>query len=50
MPCNMEFLGFFGWSKNKCYSNLAENIDGTPASLVFNMDEAGEDDYVDTHS
>ena len=32
------------------YSNLAENINGTPASLVFNMDEAGEDDYVDTHS
>ncbi|KAK8894503.1 hypothetical protein M9Y10_022937 [Tritrichomonas musculus] len=32
------------------YSNIAENIDGTPASLVFNIDEAGEDDYVDTHS
>ena len=35
---------------DNCYSNLAENIDGTPPSLVFNMDEAGEDDYVETHS
>ncbi|KAK8889607.1 hypothetical protein M9Y10_034358 [Tritrichomonas musculus] len=30
------------------YDNLAQDIDGTQASLVFNMDEAGEDDYVDT--
>ena len=30
------------------YDNLAQEIDGTPASLIFNMDEAGEDDYVDT--
>ena len=32
------------------YDNLAHEINGTPASLIFNMDEAGEDDYVDTHS
>lgn len=31
------------------YDDLAQTIDGSPASLVFNMDEAGEDDYVDTH-
>lgn len=32
------------------YDNLAQEIDGAPASLIFNMDEAGEDDYVDTRS
>lgn len=35
---------------DKYYEDLANIINGTPASLVFNMDEAGEDDYVDTHS
>lgn len=32
------------------YSKLAENIDGKPSSLVFSMDEAGQDEYIDTHS
>lgn len=32
------------------YANLAESVDGVPASLVFNMDEAGQDEYVDTHA
>lgn len=32
------------------YVELAQNVDGVPASLVFNMDEAGQDEYVDTHA
>lgn len=33
----------------KYYDDLAILINNAPASLVFNMDEAGEDDYIDTH-
>ena len=29
---------------------MADNIDGTPASLVFIMDEVGKDHCIDTHS
>lgn len=29
---------------------LSQMIDGTPASLVYNMDKAGQDDFVDLHS
>ena len=32
------------------YRRLSEAINGIPASLVFNIDEAGEDDYVDMHA
>ena len=32
------------------FVNLKNAVDGVPVSLVFNIDEAGEDDYVDTHS
>lgn len=32
------------------YTKLAENIDRTPASLIFNIEEVGQGDYVDTHS
>ena len=31
------------------YVELAQNVDGVPPSLVFNMDKAGQDEYVDTH-
>ena len=32
------------------YTNLGMHVNGVPASLVFNMDEAGQDEYVGTHS
>ena len=32
------------------FVDLKNTVDGVPASLVFNMDEAGQDDYIDTHS
>lgn len=32
------------------FSNLSNSVNNVPVSLVFNIDEAGEDDYVDTHS
>ena len=32
------------------YERLANSVNGVPVSLIFNIDEAGEDDYVDTHS
>ncbi len=35
---------------NNYYTDLEMRVNGVPASLVFNMDEAGQDDYVDTHS
>lgn len=27
-----------------------QNVDGVPSRLVFNMDEAGQDEYVDAHA
>lgn len=35
---------------NNYYTDLGMCVNGVPASLVFNMDEAGQDEYVDTHS
>ena len=35
---------------DRYYNNLGMCVNGVPASLVFNMDEAGQDEYVDTHS
>lgn len=32
------------------YANLKNLVDACPASLVFNMDEAGQDEFVDSHS
>lgn len=32
------------------YQNLDQIVSSCPASLVFNMDEAGQDEYIDTHS
>ena len=32
------------------FSRLTDAITGVPVSLIFNADEAGEDDYVDLHS
>ena len=32
------------------YTNLGNVVNGCPASLVFNMDEAGQDEFIDTHS
>ena len=32
------------------YQRLKQAIDGIPASMLFNIDEAGEDDYVDSYS
>lgn len=32
------------------YAKLEQEVNGVPASLVFNMDEAGQDEYIDTHS
>ena len=32
------------------YKTLKEVVDGVPVSLVFNIDEAGEDDYVDSYA
>lgn len=34
----------------KYYDNLSQVVSSCPASLVFNMDEAGQDEYIDTHS
>lgn len=31
------------------YQNLKTLVDGCSASLVFNMDEAGQDEFVDSH-
>lgn len=28
------------------YTNFGMHVNGVPASLVFNMDEAGQDEYV----
>lgn len=27
-----------------------QNVDGVPSTLLFKMDEEGQDEYVDTHS
>lgn len=35
--------------ENYC-DNLEKTVNTCPASLVFNMDEAGQDEYIDTHS
>ena len=35
---------------NNYFQRLAEAVDHVPVSLVFNLDEAGQDDYTDTHS
>lgn len=35
---------------NNYYTDLGMCVNGVPAPLVFNMDEAGQDEYVDTHS
>lgn len=35
---------------NNYFDDLGMCVNGVPASLVFNMDEAGQDEYVDTHS
>lgn len=32
------------------FTSLKELIDGCPASLVFNIDEVGQDEFVDTNS
>lgn len=32
------------------YAKLEQEVNGVPASLLFNMDEAGQDEYIDTHS
>lgn len=33
----------------KYYHDLDQVVSSCPASLVFNMDEAGQDEYIDTH-
>lgn len=32
------------------FIELKKAVDGVPASLVYNMDEAGQDENVDEHS
>lgn len=35
---------------NNYFDDFGMCVNDVPASLVFNMDEAGQDEYVDSHS